>query len=236
MILTRLSCWLGVGGWGLTEEEGGGNTGSHRRRTGWEEGGIAFSFSQGSRKERKEAKARQRSPNQLRRDGWRGEGLEQERCLLVGCGSLAGWIDLARVELHHLPCISLFFSRPGEVDSYDAHNNFFFWGGDYSNTKGYKITNSDEVSSLQLRGYTLLRRITQWKSRGKLERSLCWDTKYFFWPRRYAALQNWWLQDRNSSGPDYFFYLFSNIICHSFIPLATGNIHVSCSEASFQRS
>lgn len=46
-----------------------------------------------------------------------GEGLAQERCLLVGCGSLSGWIDLARVELHPLPCISLFFSQPGEVDS-----------------------------------------------------------------------------------------------------------------------
>lgn len=36
---------------------------------------------------------------------------------LVGCSSLCGWIDLARLELHHSPCVSLFFSRPGEVDS-----------------------------------------------------------------------------------------------------------------------
>lgn len=33
---------------------------------------------------------------------------------------------------------------------YDALNIFF---EDYSNTKGYKITNTDEVSSLSLRGY-----------------------------------------------------------------------------------
>lgn len=46
-----------------------------------------------------------------------GEGLEQERCLLVDSVSLSGWIDLARVELHRLPCISLFFSQPGVVDS-----------------------------------------------------------------------------------------------------------------------
>lgn len=56
-----------------------------------------------------------------------GEGLAQERCLLVGCGSLSGWIDLARVELHHLPCISLFFSQPGEVDS--LRRAQYFLGG-----------------------------------------------------------------------------------------------------------
>lgn len=105
-------------GWGRR----GCSTGSHRRRTGREgrEGGVApfFSpFSLGSRKERKEAKAKRRSPSRARRDGWLGEGLPRERRSLVGCASLPGWIDLARVELHHLPCISLFFSQPGEVDS-----------------------------------------------------------------------------------------------------------------------
>ena len=88
-----------------------------------------------------------------------GEGLEQERCLLVGCGPGTGWIDLARVVLHHLPCISLFFSsQPGEVDSLRPAT-YIFWN--YSSAQGYKQINSDEVSSLQLRGFTLLRRILQ---------------------------------------------------------------------------
>lgn len=118
-----------------------------------------FPFSPGSRKERKEAKARQRSPNQPRRDGWRGEGPERERSLLVGCGSLPGWIDLARVELHHLPCISLFFSQPGEVDSLGRAQYFFFLffaGGLQQRVKDNKITNTDEVSWFAaIRGYRL---------------------------------------------------------------------------------
>lgn len=83
-----------------------------------------------------------------------------ERALLIGRlrVSLCGWIDLARVELHHLPCISLLFSQPGEVDSLRRAQFSFL---DYSNTKGYKISNSDEVSFLPIRGFTLLRSITQ---------------------------------------------------------------------------
>lgn len=118
--------WLGLG------EEGGairGHTGGElggregKRRRG---GSFFFPFSLGSRKERKEAKAERRSPSRARRDGWLGEGPPRERCSLVGCASLPGWIDLARVELHHLPCISLFFSQPGEVDSLGRAHYFFF--------------------------------------------------------------------------------------------------------------
>lgn len=91
-----------------------------------------------------------------------GEGLEQERCSLVGCGPLSGWIDFARVELHDLPCISLFFSQPGELHSRRRAHCFL----DYGSTKGYKTSSADEVSYLQLRGFTLWRRDTQRKSRG----------------------------------------------------------------------
>lgn len=118
--------WLGLGKrgvqYGVTQEE---NWAGGKGR----EGGVAlffFPFSLGSRKERKEAKAKRRSPSRARRDGWLWEGPPRERCSLVGCASLPGWIDLARVELHHLPCISLFFSQPGEVDSLGRAQYFFF--------------------------------------------------------------------------------------------------------------
>lgn len=129
--------------YGVTQEEN------------WEGGGRFF-LSLWKRKEGSQSKAEKAKPTEER---WMvGEGLEQERCLLVGCGSLSGWIDLARVELHHLPCISLFFSQSGEV--YSLRRARYF-GGITATQKGYKITNSDEVSSLLLRGYTLLRRITE---------------------------------------------------------------------------
>lgn len=70
-----------------------------------------------------------------------------------GTGGRALFIGRARVELHHLPCISLFFSQPGEVDSLRRAESFL---GDYGNAKGYKIIISDEVSSLQLCGHRLL--------------------------------------------------------------------------------
>lgn len=61
------------------------------------------------RKEGSRSEAEERRPTEER---WMmvGEGPGRERCSLVGSGSLSGWIDLARVKLHHLPCISLFFS------------------------------------------------------------------------------------------------------------------------------
>ena len=100
----------------------------------------------------------------------------------------------------------------------DALSIFFFFWGLQQRAKDTKLSDSDEVSSCRYVDLLLLRRITQRKSRGELERSLCWDPKYFLWPRRYAALQNWWLQDRNSSGPDYFLLtLRCNILSiHSF--------------------
>lgn len=42
-----------------------------------------------------------------------------------GTGGRALFIGRARVELHHLPCISLFFSQPGEVDSLRRAESFF---------------------------------------------------------------------------------------------------------------
>lgn len=49
----------------LTEEGRGANMGSHRRRNGR----VAVFFLYALGKERKEALARKRSPNQVRRDG-----------------------------------------------------------------------------------------------------------------------------------------------------------------------
>lgn len=65
-----------------------------------------------------------------------GEGLERERCSLVGCGSLSGWIDLARVELHHCRALVCFSLSQEKLNHYDALNIF---ERDYTQ-KGYKIT------------------------------------------------------------------------------------------------
>lgn len=128
--------------------------GSHRRRNGRGRR-VAVFFLYALGKERKEALARKRSPNQVRRDGWLGEGLEEERCSLVGLGS------------NYTICRALVCFSPSleKLIHWDAQNLFL---GDYGNAKGYKIIISDEVSSLQLCGHRLLccARILQWKSRG----------------------------------------------------------------------
>lgn len=153
--------------YGVTQEEN------------WEGGGRFFFPLSLARKERKEARSRQRSPNQLRRDGWRGEGLERERCSLVGCGSLSGWIDLARVELHHCRALVCFSLSQEKLNHYDALNIF---EGDYTQKRIQNNIFSDEVSSVAAAVDVLccgaLRKESHW---GKLERrSLCWDTKCFF--------------------------------------------------------
>lgn len=89
------------------KREGGGAIRGH---TGGELGGRGCLFFFLSPSPRALGKEGSQSPNQLRRDGWWGEGLQPGRCSLVGCSSLSGWIDLARVELHHSPSTSLFFS------------------------------------------------------------------------------------------------------------------------------
>lgn len=112
------------GGWGLALGSWGreGEGGQYRVTSRTEKKGGQFFLSlQALGKKGNEARVKQREreaqTNRGEMDDCGGEGLEQERCLLVGCGPRSGWIDFARVELHHLPCISLFFSQPGEVDS-----------------------------------------------------------------------------------------------------------------------
>lgn len=138
------------------DRRGGGAIQGH---TGGELGGrgsLFLSLLALGKKGREPEQSREVQTNRGEMDGGGGTGA---RALLIGRLriSLCGWIDLARVELHHLPCISLFFSQPGEVHSLRRAQYFL----DYCNTKGYKITNSDEVSYLQLHGYTLLRCNTQ---------------------------------------------------------------------------
>lgn len=107
MILTRRSCWLVVGGWDLTGRGGGYRV---TQEENWEGGGSLFlSLRAPGKKGREPEQSREVQTNWGEMDGGGGTGA---RALLIGrlWISLCGWIDLARVELHHLPCISLFFS------------------------------------------------------------------------------------------------------------------------------
>lgn len=85
MILTRRSCWLGVGGWDLTGGDGGYRV---TQEETWEGGGRFFFLSE--LQERKEGSQSKAEKSKLTEEKWTvGEGLEQERCLLVGCESLS---------------------------------------------------------------------------------------------------------------------------------------------------
>lgn len=95
------------------------------------------------------------------------------------------------------------------------------------------------MSSSALCGFTLLQRFMQRKSREKLEGSF--GIQYSSKPRRYAALHNWWLQDRKSSGPSYVLTYGSMqcliiwLLCMCLLTLAPF-IWSPCSEPSVQRS
>lgn len=107
--------WAREGG-GAIRGHTGGELGGREEKEGWLSFFSFLSWLE-ERKEGSQSEAEEPEPSRARRDGWLGEGPPRERRSLVGCAALPGWIDLARVELHHLPCISLFFSQPGEVDS-----------------------------------------------------------------------------------------------------------------------
>lgn len=86
----------GGGGYRVTQEEN------------WEGGGRFFFLP--LLQERKEGSQSGEVQTQWgEMDGGGGTGAGAQ---LIGRlrSPLCGWIDLARVELHHLPCISLFFS------------------------------------------------------------------------------------------------------------------------------
>lgn len=93
MILTRLSCWLWVGGWGITGE--GGNTGSHRRRNGrdvvrgWR-GRFFLSVQVVGKKGRKPEQGREAQTSWGEMDGGGGTGA---RALLIGRLCFSLWMD-----------------------------------------------------------------------------------------------------------------------------------------------
>lgn len=135
------------------------------------------------------------------------------RALLIGRLRASLWMDwLSTGRITPLPCISLFFSQPGEVEP--LRHAQYFWGG----LRAKRIQNnifSDEVSSVAAAVDVLcsgaLRKESQ---RGEVFagiRNVSYD---------HVAMQlckmNWCLRDRNSSGSDCFTCALIQYCVHSF--------------------
>lgn len=105
---TGFTYWL----WGMGERRGGARQG-HVGRWG-PLSSLSFLFL--SRRKESGREGESPKPTALERETPRGremwEGLKRERGLLEDRQSAVWWIDSVWIELHHLPCIRLFFWLP----------------------------------------------------------------------------------------------------------------------------